>query len=97
MLNFLTVGFVLYAFFGVKLQFGNPFIEGPLIIGIVTIINYFLFVHKKKYKAIIKTYKNETKNEIKKGNIMVSIYILLSFIMIGVGFWLMIMRNRKLL
>lgn len=66
MLNFLTVGFVLYAFFGVKLQFGNPFIEGPLIIGIITMVNYFLFVHKKNIRQSLKLIRRRQKTKLKK-------------------------------
>lgn len=41
------------------------------------VIDYFLFVHNKKYEKIIQMFKEEPKNERRKGGILVMLYILL--------------------
>ena len=52
------------------------------IIGLITIflmiLNYFLFLHKKKYKEIEKWFKNESNTQRIIGNIIVSVYVIFS-------------------
>ncbi|MBS7563795.1 hypothetical protein KHS38_05215 [Mucilaginibacter sp. Bleaf8] len=94
MINFFTGAFILYAVSGIKLPFGNPVASGLIIISGIALINYFLFIHKNRYKKILKRHEGKNGSKIKSGNKTVLIYMILSFMMLGVGFWLMIMRNQ---
>lgn len=40
---------------------------------------YFLFLHKKRYKIIIAKYEQESELERKKGNLIIWLYIIISF------------------
>jgi hypothetical protein len=41
------------------------------------VVDYFLFVHNKKYEKIIQMFKDEPKNERRKKGLLVVLYILL--------------------
>ena len=41
---------------------------------------YFLFLHKKRYKIIIAKYEKESEPERKKGNLIIWLYIIISFL-----------------
>ena len=45
-------------------------------------LNYFLFVHSGRYKQIIKHYEQEAESNRKKGNLIVWVYVLVSFLLI---------------
>ncbi len=47
-------------------------------------LNYFLFVHSGRYKQIIKHYEHESESNRKTGNLIVWIYVLISFLLIFV-------------
>lgn len=51
------------------------------IMGIIILLNIFLFVYKKKYLLIIKRYENDNKNERKK-KIIISLFFLIISILI---------------
>jgi len=56
---------------------------GLIIIGIALFItNYILFLHKDKYKQIVKRYKNETTRSRKIGSFLVILYIVLTLALI---------------
>ena len=97
MLNFFAFTFILYAFLDIRLPFKNPVIGGLTVLGVIFLINFFLFIYGKRYLAIINRYKNEPLNTVKKGNFAVISYMIFSFGVIGLSFYLMIMRNRGLL
>lgn len=42
----------------------------------------FLFLYKKKYRQIIAKYEQESENERKKGNLVVWLYVIISFLLI---------------
>ncbi|NQX37353.1 hypothetical protein SAMN05421820_103672 [Pedobacter steynii] len=97
MINFFAFTYILYALFGIKILLLNGGTFGFIVVGMIPVINYFLFIYGKRYQEIIKRYKKEKPEAVKKGNIAVVIYMVFSFVMIGMGFYLMIMRNRGLL
>ena len=84
----------LYSLFGIKLLYANAEIDGILIFIFFATINYFIFIHGKPYKKAIKIYQNESKGMVRKGNIYVVSYMLLSFLLIAIGFYLMMIKNR---
>ena len=43
---------------------------------------YFLFLHKKRYKIIIAKYEKESEQKRKKGNMVVWLYVIISFLLI---------------
>lgn len=96
LINLFSIFFILHGFLEIKMPFHNA-IDGLITVGVIILINYFLFIYRERYKAIIKNHKNESTKNVRNGNIKVIAYIVLSFIMIIVGFYLMIMRNRALL
>jgi hypothetical protein len=42
---------------------------------------YFLFLHKKKYKIVIAKYEQESEPERKKGNLIIWLYVIISFLL----------------
>ena len=46
--------------------------------------NNFLFLYKKRYKKIISKYEQESEKERKKGNLIVWLYVIISFLLIFV-------------
>lgn len=94
--NFFGIGCLLYGFGVVKIP---PQSILPGVISLFTcsiIINCLLFIKKARYKHIIKIYKNETEIVAKKENLWVVLYILVTFIFLGLGFYLMVLRNNQL-
>lgn len=59
-----------------------------------TVFNYFLFTYKGKYKLIYKRYKNEPEAELKKGNRLIRVYTLATFVLFLIGVFLMVARNN---
>lgn len=50
-----------------------------IIIGVfILLLNYFLFIYKRKYREIIKKYKKESEKSRKIGNSIVIIYVIIS-------------------
>ncbi len=94
MVNCFSVSFILYGIFGIKLPLNNAISNGLTVVSLIFIFNYFIFIHNKRYKSIISLYNSETKDQIKKGNATIIIYLVLSFILMGIGFYLMILRNN---
>ena len=45
-------------------------------------INLFLFLYKKRYKKIILKYEQESEKDRKRGNLLVWLYIIISFLLI---------------
>ncbi len=44
------------------------------------VVDYFLFVHRKKYEKIIQLFKDEPKAKRRKGSLLVLLYILISVV-----------------
>ncbi|WP_295791449.1 hypothetical protein [Mucilaginibacter sp.] len=97
MINFISIGCLFYGFGGVNIPPGDilRWVISFLSFGII--INCLLFIKNKRYKYIIKNYEKETAASVKKGNLRVVLYILATFILLGLGFYSMISRNDKLL
>jgi hypothetical protein len=57
-------------------------VQLAILICIVIAINYFIFVHSGRYKQIIMDYEQEVESRRKKGNLIVWLYVLGSFLMI---------------
>jgi len=56
---------------------------GILVIGLVLFItNYIVFLHKDRYKQILKRYKDETLKRKKTGSFLVILYMILTFVSI---------------
>ncbi len=53
-----------------------------VILIVLFIINYILFLHKNKYKYIVKRYENETLRNKNIGNFLVVTYVVLTFLSI---------------
>jgi heme/copper-type cytochrome/quinol oxidase subunit 2 len=43
---------------------------------VIMLLNYFLFIYKRKYREIIKKYKKESEKSRKIGNSIVIIYVI---------------------
>jgi uncharacterized membrane protein len=93
-LNFYSVLFVAYGLFGVTLLLQGGGIAGGLIFFSLMVVGYLLFIRGKRYKSIIEEYKKEPKENVKRGNRMVLLYMLFSFLFLLLGFYLMIQRNE---
>jgi hypothetical protein len=95
-LNIYTIIALLYGFWGIRGRIINPTALGlSLCLGLM-FIEYLLFIHKSRYKLIIKTYKKEIFSD-RKGNILVLIYFIGSVILFGLGIFTMAARNNGLL
>jgi len=92
-LNFFSIVFFLYGLAGIKAPWHDAVITGSTCFLLVAAANYLLFIYKKRYRSIIKLYQNEPKHSVKRGNIAVVIYIIVSLALIGMGLYLMILRN----
>jgi phosphatidylglycerophosphate synthase len=46
------------------------------------VLNYFLFLHKKRYKKIIERYEQENELRRKRGNLIVWLYVIITFLTI---------------
>lgn len=54
-----------------------------VVIGIILAsINYYLFISKDKHLSIIEKYKDESKKSKKLGNVLVTVYILSSLLLL---------------
>ena len=79
-LLFLDINTIYISVFPVtNINFNNHY-RTPLIILyiIVFIINYFLFIYKKRYKEIEKQFKNESTKNKRIGSIIVIVYVIIS-------------------
>ena len=77
-LNLLTVIFFVLEFIVKNSNLFPRWGHLPIMF-IVLIYNYFNFIHKKKYKAIISDAENIDKADKRKRDIIVSLYIFLTF------------------
>lgn len=50
----------------------------------LVIFNYFIFLNNKRYKAIIAKCEQESESQRKKGNFIVWLYVIISFLLIFV-------------
>lgn len=64
-----------------------------IIMFVVLVLDYFIYIHKKRYKEIIKSSENETKISLKRKDYFSLIYIIVSF---GLFIWIII-KGRELL
>ncbi|MES2063590.1 MAG: hypothetical protein V4456_16805 [Bacteroidota bacterium] len=94
MINVFTLTFFLYALKGIAIPFQDPIRGGLSIFGALVLFNFLLFTFKKRDKIIVKKYKHEPAAVTRSGNIKVVAYILVTFVLMGLGFYLMILRNR---
>lgn len=97
MLNLFFIIGAIYAFTGAKILSGNPVAIGLGIYGSILTILYILFIYNGRYKAIIKENMGESTEKVKKGNIAVCLYLLISILLLAVGFYLMIQKNLRFL
>ena len=58
--------------------------QQDVIVSLVSLFvaGYFYFLHRKRYTVIIENYENENESERKRGNRIIWIYIILSFLML---------------
>ena len=94
LVNIVALIYIIYGVAGFMYIYDDVTVQGLALTGGIISINAYLFIYKKRYKIIIKQYKNETKAEVRLGNIKIIIYILISFIMLGVGLYSMVHRNN---
>jgi len=94
-LNLLSITSTLYGLFGIKLLADNGLEKAFSIAFLLFVLSFFLFIYRGRYKKIIATYKMETKQASRKGNLFVCLYVVLTFLMMGIGFYLMILRNNR--
>lgn len=83
-LLFLDINTIYISVFPVtNINFNNHY-RTPLIILyiIVFIINYFLFIYKKRYKEIEKQFKNESTKNKRIGSIIVIVYVIISLLLV---------------
>jgi hypothetical protein len=57
-------------------------IQLGILICLFIAINYFFFIHSGRYKQIIMNYEQEVESRRKRGNLIVWVYVLVSFLMI---------------
>lgn len=97
MINFFSIACLFYGFGGVKIPL-RSILPGLLsFLSFSIIFNCLLFIKNKRYKQIIKNYKNETAASVKKGNLYVVLYFLATFIFLAFDVYSMILRNDGLL
>lgn len=89
-INLIIVEKVFFKFFGKNYNIEQLSDGVRIVIGIILAsINYYLFISKDKYLAIIDKYKVENEKSKKLGNILVSGYVFTSLlILIYVKFYL---------
>jgi hypothetical protein len=88
--NLIVVEKVFFKFFGKNYNIEQLSDGVRIVIGIILAsINYYLFISKDKHLSIIEKYKDESEKSKKLGNILVTVYILSSLlILIYVKFYL---------
>jgi hypothetical protein len=74
--------FILTNIFGISKELHYDKIIIFTIGGGIIIINFFLFDYKSKYKKVIKKYKYESKKSKVIGNVLVTFYVLCTFVSI---------------
>src|SRR5690625_3233146 len=91
-LNISTLIFIILVYI-----FKNPMVYPKwihlIIMFAVLVLDYFIYIHKKRYKEIIKSSENETKISLKRKDYFSLIYIIVSF---GLFIWIII-KGRELL
>lgn len=92
--NTVSVLNFLYAFKGIRYVDGNSVQLGLGTLGTLMFLNYCLFVYKGRYKKIIKRIRNEDGMEVVKGNLAVVLYAVSTIIILGLSFYMMILRNK---
>ena len=66
-----------------QVNYQSSYKLGIIAIGILLfIMNYFLFLNKKRVKGIMNRYKNESETSRKTGNVLVILYVALSLALI---------------
>lgn len=58
----------------------------------VLITNYFIYIHKRRYKEIIEESKNQGKQKLRRKDIILVIYIIVTFLV----FFYVVLEGRKL-
>jgi uncharacterized membrane protein YbhN (UPF0104 family) len=53
-----------------------------------------IFLYRKRYKNVIQAFKNESKNDLKKGNIQVFIYLVFTLLILYISLYLMYIKNN---
>ena len=79
--------------FKVDISQSPKLISLMLLFGLV-ILFYFLFVRKDRHLEIAKEYENETSKKKIIGNILALSYILMSFVLLMLCFYLMMQKNK---
>jgi len=80
-LNILALGEVIFVLFSSFLPTFNTFVKiFILIVGyMLLLLNFFLFVYKKKYKEIAERFNNETKTDRNRRSVILWLYVIFSF------------------
>lgn len=87
--NLLTIIFTLQAFTHIPYLISQaPKISLAIVIGI-SILNYFLLMHKDKFQIIEDEFKDESQKVRRKGTLWIIIYFLASFGVFGLSVYLL--------
>ncbi len=92
-LNISTVIFV-FLLYVLKDPMAYPKWVHLILMFLILILDYFIYIHKGKYKEIIKESENETKEALRKKDIYSIIYLLLTF---GLFVWIIIKSREFIL
>ena len=84
----------IYAFTGLKILKDNPIIIGLSIFIFCFLLIFFLFIYQNRYKEIIKKNKRKRKLIFKENNLKVIMFMVATLILLGLSFYLMILRNK---
>ncbi len=79
-MNILLLGILLELAVEIRVVFGHHAIAFLISLALA-IVNYFLFIHTRKYKIIIKEFENEDANNRKGNTILLWLYFILSFLL----------------
>ncbi|AWI25515.1 hypothetical protein HYN49_06175 [Flavobacterium pallidum] len=92
MLNITTIIFA-YLVFVLKNPLAYPKWLHIIVSAFALVLNYFIYVHKKKYLSILKTMSEVAKSKIRVRDALSTLYILLSFSMVV---WIVICSRNAL-
>jgi hypothetical protein len=83
-LNISLLGFLLdiagYEFY---MAGGTPKTELTVLIGVLYIFNYFRFIHRRKYIALVGSFCTEPKSQRSRNTVLLWLYVFFSFFAIG--------------
>ena len=83
-LNLFALFLVLNRFFGVSLPFRWSVPNFVFGIALLAIPQYFVLLHRKKFRQIVQTFAHESERQSLVGGLMVGIYVVFSVILF---FW----------